>query len=333
MKKYVMMSIVLMCSFLMFGCGKYGEEDAINDFEKMVNNSKAYHLTGELMIKNNEDSYRYQVDTSYKKDNLYRVSLKNKTNNHEQIILKNKDGVYVLTPSLNKSFKFQSEWPFNSSQTYILQTILKDIKEDKDRKFEETEKQYVFTTKVNYASNTDLVKQKIYFDKKMNLQKVEVYNKSKLIQMEMTVKDIDRKVIFKEEHFDVKENMSTATVEEESSSVSKIEDIIYPMYIPENTHLANQDTVKKSDGERVILTFSGENPFMIIQETASREQDMLTVPVFGEPEILGSAVATVSDGSVSWMSDGIEYYVVSDVLNQNELLNVAKSVSVMPIGK
>ena len=105
------------------------------------------------------------------------------------------------------------------------------------------------------------------------------------------------------------------------------------MYIPENTRLESQDTVKKGNGERVILTFSGDKPFMLIQETASREQDMLTVPVFGEPEIMGSSIATVSDGSVSWMSDGIEYYVVSDTLNQSELLNVAKSVSVMPMGK
>ncbi len=333
MKKYFMMCMVLMCSFLMFGCGKYGEEDAIKDFEKQVDNTKGYHLTGELMIKNNEDSYRYQVDASYKKDNLYRVSLKNKTNNHEQIILKNEEGVYVLTPSLNKSFKFQSEWPFNSSQTYLLQTILKDIKEDKNRTFKETEKQYIFTTKVNYASNTELTSQKIYFNKNMELEKVEVYNKNDTIQMEMIFDDIDKKATFKDTHFSVKDNMSVAAVEDEVNTVSKIDDIIYPMYIPENTRLESQDTVKKGTGERVILTFSGEKPFMLIQETASREQDMLTIPVFGEPEILGSAVAAVGEGSVSWMSDGIEYYVVSDVLNSNELLNVAKSVSVMPIGK
>ena len=132
---------------------------------------KGYHLTGTLTIKSNEDSYKYNVDASFKKDNYYRVSLKNVTNNHEQIILKNADGVYVLTPTLNKSFKFQSEWPFNSSQTYLLQTLLKDIKEDNKRKFQQTDKQYIFTTKVNYTSNPDLINQKIYLDKKLNIQK------------------------------------------------------------------------------------------------------------------------------------------------------------------
>ena len=32
----------------------------------------------------------------------------------EQIILKNDEGVYVLSPNLNKSFKFQSKRPYNN---------------------------------------------------------------------------------------------------------------------------------------------------------------------------------------------------------------------------
>jgi len=335
MKKYILMCTILLCSFLLIGCGKYGESDVIKDFEKNINKTKGYHLTGELTIKSNEDTYKYDVDASYKKDNYYRVGLKNKTNNHEQIILKNTDGVYVLTPSLNKSFKFQSEWPFNSSQTYLLQTLLKDIKNDNKRKFQETDKQYIFTTKVDYTSNTDLVKQKIYFDKKLNVEKVEVYNKSGNVQMSMKFKDIDYKSTFKKNYFELKENM-TASVSnlEETKTVSKIDDVIYPMYMPSNTKLENQETIEKGkNGERVILTFSGDKPFMLIQETASKEQDMLTIPVFGEPEILTSSVAAVSEGSVSWMNNGIEYYAVSDTLSQSELLEVVKSVSVMPVVK
>ena len=80
---------------------------------------------------NNEDSHKYNIDVAYKEEDNFRVSLKNKTNNHEQIILKNSEGVFVLTPSLNKSFKFQSEWPYNNSQSYLLQTLVNDIKNDK----------------------------------------------------------------------------------------------------------------------------------------------------------------------------------------------------------
>lgn len=334
MKKIAMVCMLVGCSLLLFGCGKYGEKDVIDDLTKDLDNMKGYHVTGTLTIVNNEDSYKYNVDASYKKDNYYRVSLKNVTNNHEQIILKNDDGVYVLTPSLNKSFKFQSEWPFNSSQTYLFQTLLKDIKGDSKRKFQATDKQYIFTTKVNYTSNTELVNQKIYFDKKLNVQKVEVYNKDGNIQMKMEFKDIDTKASFKDSKFSLKENMTVASTDDEVATVSKIDDVIYPMYMPTNTRLESQNTVKKgTKGERVILNFTGDKSFMMVQETASKEQDMLTIPVFGEPVILTSSVAAVSDGSVSWMSNGIEYYVVSDNMSQSELLQVVKSVSVMPVGK
>ena len=47
------------------------------------------------------------------------------------------DGVYVLTPSLNKSFKFQSDWPYENSQIYLLNALIKDI--EKDSKKEKTE--------------------------------------------------------------------------------------------------------------------------------------------------------------------------------------------------
>ena len=109
--------------FLLVGCGKYTLNDAKGDLEKKLSNIKSYKLSGEMEIVNNDDVYKYDVDVAYAKTDKFRVSLKNKTNNHEQIILKNADGVYVLTPNLNKSFKFQSDWPYNNSQVYLLQTF------------------------------------------------------------------------------------------------------------------------------------------------------------------------------------------------------------------
>ena len=49
----------------------------------------------------------------------------------------------VVTPSLNKSFKFQSEWPYNNSQIYLLQPILMDLENDKNLKFEAKNNEYI----------------------------------------------------------------------------------------------------------------------------------------------------------------------------------------------
>ena len=333
MKKKLLFCMIIAGCFFLTGCFKKDEKDVVKELTKKIEGTKGYHLTGDLEIVNNEETYRYSVDVSSTKNEQFRVSLKNKTNNHEQIILKNSEGVYVLTPSLNKSFKFQSEWPYNNSQSYLLQTLLQDIKNDSERVYQETDNGYEFTTKVTYSSNKELVKQIIKLDKDLNIEEVNVINESGGTQIKMVFTNIDMKANFDDKYFELAEKMETASIEEETKTVGKIEDIIYPMYIPENTRLTSQDTVETDNGERVILTFSGEKSFLIVQETSPKSTSLTTVPIYGDPLFVGDSIGAMTDSSVTWMSDGIEYYVVSDNLNQEELLNVVNSVSSIPIGK
>ena len=104
MKKYVLL-LLLFCSVLLVGCGKTTEKDIVKDLSKSVEKSNGYYLEGEMQIINNEDTYSYDVEVSYEKENQFRVSLTNKANNHEQIILKNEDGVYVMTHKSTKLLK------------------------------------------------------------------------------------------------------------------------------------------------------------------------------------------------------------------------------------
>lgn len=317
----------------MVGCGKYTVKDAEKDLEKKINKLSGYSLSGEMEIVNNDDVYKYDVDVSYSKNDKFRVSLKNKTNDHQQIILKNSSGVYVLSPSLNKSFKFQSDWPYNNSQVYLLQTLLSDIQNDSDKEFKDNGKNYIFITKVNYPNNSDLVKQKIYFDKKLNPDKVEVLNEDGDVLIKMTFKKVDLKTKFKNKEFNLDNNMKTAKTNSTTKTVSKIDEEIYPMYIPENTKLTNKETIKLDNGQRVIMTFEGDSPFMFVQQTASISDEEVIVSVYGEPYQMATSVAAVSDNMVSWVSNGIEYYVVADNMSEAELMSVANSVSVIPVSK
>ena len=45
------------------------------------------------------------------------------------------------------------------------------------------------------------------------------------------------------------------------------------------------------------------------------------------------ALGAMTDNSISWTSNGIDYYIVSDVMNQDELVEVAKSINVLPTMK
>ncbi|MBQ9181324.1 MAG: outer membrane lipoprotein carrier protein LolA [Bacilli bacterium] len=333
MKKKIFLASMICFCILLSGCGKKDEKYVIKKMKNKIEKTTGYHATGDLEIYNNEDVYKYDVDVSYEKDDKYRVSLKNKTNNHEQIILKNNDGVYVLTPSLNKSFKFQSDWPYNNSQAYLFQTVLNDITNDSKRTFNLTKDGYEIISKVNYSNNKNLKKQKVYINKNNEIEKVEILDDEDNVKMRMIYKDTDMKATYNKNYFSVKENMSGSTASKNNSQVSKLDDTTYPMYIPTNTTLSSQDKVSIENGERIIMTFSGEKPFMLIQEVSTTNNDLTTIPTNGDIEFLGDSIAILNDNSLTWYSDGVEYYLVSDKLNEEELISVANSVSSIPIGK
>ena len=165
--KKIFLCLVSIC-FILTGCGKQDEKTVLKEFQEMVDNSKSYYLSGNMELVNNEDVYTYDVMVSYKKEDYYKIELTNVINNHRQIILRNDEGVYIVTPSLNKSFKFQSDWPYNNSQVYLLSSLLDDISNDEDRKFEIDEDGYVFISSVNYPNNPKLVNQKVYIGQSIN---------------------------------------------------------------------------------------------------------------------------------------------------------------------
>lgn len=347
MKKIFILFGVLL--FTITGCGEYKLEDAIKDFSKSVENSKSYKVNGTMEISSGEEIFTYSIDTYYLKDDYYKVILVNQTNNHEQIILKNADGLYVVTPSLNKSFKFDSVWPDNSSQAYILQNLVNDIKNDSSATLEKKDNEYIIRSKVNYPNNEELSYQKIHFDKNMNLNKVEVYNNEDIVKIKVNFKTIDLKAKLSKDDFVLddlidepntnetqnNDNCSEETCKEESNNCeegkceetsSTLESIIYPLYIPSETHLSSSETVSTETGQRVILTFSGDKNFVIVEEKAVASSDFEVVPVFGDPLMLNDTVGALSSNSISWHANDISYYLVSSDLTANEMVNVAKSL-------
>lgn len=332
MKRYIFIGIFCFC-LLVGGCGKKGEKDIIRDISKKVNNTASYYLEGNMELINNEESYKYDVEVSYKKKDMFKVSLINKENKHEQIILKNSDGVYIVTPALNKSFKFESNWPYNNSQVYLLQSIITDINNDSKKSFKENGDLYIITSKVVYPNNRNLKVQNVYLDKKLNFKKVEIDDKNGTALIKMNFNKIDFKAKFDKDDFALEDIKETVNNSNTIKSVSSIDSSIYPMYMPEGTSLVNEDSVEKENGERVILTFDGDKPFMIVEETVSVPESFETIPVSGDPVILTDTVAAITDTSVNFISNGIEYYIVSDVMATDELLEIAQSMSVSVVEK
>ena len=208
---------LLSLTLLVSGCGKTGTENVIKDFTSKVNDSKSYTLKGNMEIYADEETFTYSLEINFLKDYFYKVKMVNQTNNHEQIILRNTDAVYVITPSLNKSFKFQSEWPENSSQAYILSSITTDMNNDAETKVEEVEGNFVIKSKVNYPNNPELSYQKITVDKDNKIKKTEIYDEKDALKMKVTFTSVEYNTNLKEDDFKleqyIKEDTNTKDTE------------------------------------------------------------------------------------------------------------------------
>ena len=322
MKKYLIVLLGVLC---LFGCGKADQSNVKDEFVKNISKKNSYLVKGTMNIISNEDTFSYNVTVAKSNDN-YRVNLVNTINNHEQVILRSNNEVYVVTPSLNKSFKFQSEWPDNGSQAYLLNSLVNDINNDSESKAEADGDGFVISSKVNYPNNANLVSEKIYLDKKSNLKKVEVLDKDGKVKITVNYTSIDFKPTFKDDYFKLESLIDEECCKDKETS-ALMDDIVYPLYLPSNTYLSTKDTVNTESGNRVILTFTGDSPFTLIEEKTVANSEFEIIPVYGEPLMLSETMGALSSNSLYFTSNNVDFYLSSDKLSGNELLTIAETIT------
>ena len=361
--------IILSMFLLLCGCGKGSSETVLDKFVKKLENVNSYNLKGTMSIVSNEDTFTYNVEASKSKEGYYKVSLVNRTNDHEQVILKNEDGVYVVTPDLNKSFKFQSDWPNNGSQSYLLDVLLNDVVNDENVFVDKKDNVNFIQCRVNYPNNSTLYSEKIYLNDDFGVKKIEVLDKDGNVKITMEVSDIDYKPKFNDNYFDLdslitedsnkdegtkidsgnkteddnkkvenndselnnntEEEKQDNNLESQSSQDTSyiLEDIIYPLYVPANTHLSTEDTISTENGNRAILTFAGDSPFVLVEEVSQRFDEMEIIPVNGDPLVMSDSIGAISSNSMYWTSNGVDYYLSSTSLDSEELMTIAEGLT------
>lgn len=157
-------ALVLCFTLILSACGAKDAESVVKDLDKFVNSMESYQASGTMTLHNSQQPLKYQVDIAYQKPSYYRIKLTNEEKDITQIVLRNDDGVFVLTPKLNKVFRFQSNWPQDQGQVYLYQTLVKSILVDGSRQFAESDDAYVFDVMANYNSGA-LARQKIWLSK------------------------------------------------------------------------------------------------------------------------------------------------------------------------
>nr|WP_263323816.1 outer membrane lipoprotein carrier protein LolA [Neobacillus sp. Marseille-Q6967] len=329
-KKLLLLLTGLMVIFVLAACGSKSKEDVVEELNGKLDDLSGYKVDAKMTLKMGTDSQVYNVEIWHKDPTFYRVNLKNAEKDQSQMILRNEEGVFVLTPALKKSFKFQSEWPTNSSQAYLYESLIKDILEDKEAKFTATKDHYVFETKTRYQNNSMLPTQEIKLNKSdlsPAVVKVMDPDRNALVTVEFSKVKFD--ATFDKSDFDMEKNMTRAELNMPVMADGKDNafTVKYPTAEIAGTKLIEEKEVAIEDGKRVVLTYDGEKSFTLVQEKVTvKEASSSPTYVDGDLVDLGFTIGAVSDGSITWTQDGVNYMIASKDLNQEELVEIARSV-------
>ncbi|PFA68641.1 DUF4367 domain-containing protein [Bacillus sp. AFS015802] len=329
-KKLVILVMAMLAVFALAACGQKSKEDVTKDLKAKVEDMKGYKADAKMTLQVGDEPQTYDVEVWHNDPNYYRVALKNATKDQSQMILRNDEGVFVLTPALNKSFRFQSNWPENSSQAYLYESLVKDVLEDKEATFKETKSHYVFTTKTRYQNSQMLPTQEIAFNKKdLTPASVNVLDSDKNPLVKVEFSKMDMKAAFDKKDFDMKKNMTGARLEVPvTANVQDTEfTVLYPMSEITGTELIEEKEMATDTGKRVILTYDGEKSFTIVQEKSAVVPTMtVSTSLKGELVDLGFTVAAMTDQSIRWTNNGVDYMLASNDLTPSEMVMVAQSV-------
>lgn len=314
---------------LLAGCGEKSQKDVLDALSEKMEKINSYKMNATMTFESGEKPQVYDVEIWHKKPHYYRIKLENENKEQSQIILRNDEGVFVLTPALNKSFRFQSDWPENNSQIYLFESLVNDVLSDEERVFQPKDKDYIFTTKTNYQ-NKNLFQQEITFTKKeLAPKKIKVMDQDTNVLVTAIFSKVNFNEKFDEDSFNMERNMTSAKLEMPTMAMNEEETItpLYPEYTADASISDEKEIVREGE-KQLISTYTGERSFTLIQKKAdvSVEASAPVQFVQGEPVDLGFAIGVKTGNTISWTYDGVDFLLASTELDDEELTAVARSV-------
>jgi outer membrane lipoprotein-sorting protein len=325
---------------LLAGCGKKDASDVVADLDETMNKLDSYEGVGTMTLHTGMKPQEYSVEVWYRSPSYYRIALKNATKDVTQIVLKNDEGVFVLTPQLNKSFRFQSDWPEKHGQAYLYHTLIQSVLQDKNRQFTTEGDAYVFDVASNLQNNS-LVRQRIWLDKEDYApRRMEASDAEANVLLEVKFSSFIFNKKFDDDSFDMQRNMvgyelqSVATMAEDGTTESP-EDaaksqgtfgILMPSYLPEGVVTKDINDITLGGEAGILLRYEGDYSFTLIE---SRPTERAVSAMNGTMVDLGFTMAVLlgdQKKTLVWMDNGVEFRLSSGDLPEEEMIKVAQSL-------
>lgn len=318
--------VVSLAGFKLF----VNKDSTLEKITDLKENLSSYHMEANMEISSNDDIREFFVVVDYQKgeeDNNFRISLLDKNINQEQIMLRNSEGVYVLTPSLNQIYTFKGDYPLNSQKPYLFHSMLEAL--DGEYSMEKSSDGYLLSFAPKYDNNPNWVKEYIKMSKEFKPLWVNIYDKNNTIVCSVNFSKVEFDLEYEEDHFNVEKNMEKAR--ETAIDIDRNEDEL-PFMVVDNiieTNLKEQ-TEATVDGKTVyILSYEGDKNFTLIQEIVEEKDEVSYQTVSGNLVNFDLGLGIYNDKYLVYIYNGIKYEIYSDTLEVNEMIDIVSSLDVI----
>ncbi len=327
MIKKIIAGILILIVVVLAGFKIFYKGDNVNKkLETLGENLTSYHTEATMEVNSSEEKRTFYVTVDYKKDdqdNLFRISLLDKNINQEQIMLRNKDGVFVLTPKLNQVYQFKGDYPLNSPKPYLYHSLIESFKE-KETNVEKLNDGYLISYDCEYENSPSWKKQDVKLSQDLKPVWVNIYDDNNNVLVEITFSKVDLSSTYSDNFFDVNKNMETSRNEVISSST----EIELP-YLPEVSVSSSlkEQTEATINGETVfILTYEGSKEFTLTQRLLEDSSEMIVKEVSGSLVELPLGIGYYNNQNLLFIHNGVEYNIYSDSLSVAEMIDVLDSL-------
>lgn len=327
MKKKIMIiaaAAVVVIAFLFLFLREKPFEDRL---QQTLGSLNSYLLEGVMEVAEGEDTKSYDVSVKYLKQDdqdYFRVAMKDSGMDQEQEIIRNAEGVFVVTPTLNQIFKFQGNWPSNSLKPYLLQSM-REIAADESAQIEQTEEGYQISAGVTYPNNRNFTQQEMVFSDDLKIKSVQIFDDDHVLQMKMLFSKVDYEPGLTAEDFQVPQQL------EKETAAEPITDEDLPL-MPMETFgavLSNSSVVENDGKVQYVLEYTGEKNFTIVEEVAKSEETTQTIIMSGSLVDGLNMVGRYDGNHMTSVINSVRYTIYSDDLSEEEMSAVLQSMQVV----
>lgn len=327
--------ILMVLGLVAFGVVKLVQNKTSNVEKSALETLEAldsYYMEASMDFYKGEDTRSYTVKISYKDSedaDLFKVSMYDKAVNQEQIIIKNKDGVYVLTPALNQAYKFNGEWPLNGHKPYLYQSMVETMQGDCD--ISKLDDGYLVTSTPEFKNMPSWARQEMKLSKEYKPLWVHIYDNNNDVAVKIGFNKVEFNPTFSENYFNVEDNVKESRENISTTTSSTINDLpLYPANADVDASLKEVSNITVNGATSVMLTYEGKENFTVIETTATSFEEYTELTVNGEiVDIFGVYGYVVSNSNITklyFTYNGVSYQLWSDCVDVATLIEVASGM-------